>query len=85
MTNEWRAVLAALANADASSVYAETVLGVLAGCMKTTILIETLPAVFEMDEILHAMKSRIVGLNCGRWATGASSATRYGHPTDSTF
>ena len=30
-------------------------------------LIETLPAVFEMHEILHALKRRIVGLNCGRW------------------
>jgi len=31
------------------------------------VLIETLPAAFEMDEILHALKTRIVGLNCGRW------------------
>ena len=46
---------------------AESALGLPGGCMKTTILIETLPAVFEMDEILHAMKTRIVGLNCGRW------------------
>ena len=30
-------------------------------------LIETLPAAFEMDEILHALRDRIVGLNCGRW------------------
>ena len=30
-------------------------------------LIETLPAVFEMDEILHALRGRIAGLNCGRW------------------
>ena len=30
-------------------------------------LIETLPAAFEMDEILHALRNRIVGLNCGRW------------------
>ncbi|NEZ03756.1 malate synthase A [Wenzhouxiangella sp. XN201] len=37
------------------------------GTIKVTVLIETLPAVFEMDEILHALKSRIVGLNCGRW------------------
>jgi len=37
------------------------------GTMKVTVLIETLPAVFEMDEILHALKSRITGLNCGRW------------------
>ena len=47
--------------------YTETALGLPAGCMKVTVLIETLPAVFEMDEILHALRSRIVGLNCGRW------------------
>ncbi|HEU0305720.1 MAG TPA: malate synthase A [Lysobacter sp.] len=38
-----------------------------AGQLKVTVLIETLPAVFEMDEILHALRTRIVGLNCGRW------------------
>jgi malate synthase len=32
-----------------------------------TVLIETLPAVFQMDEILWALKTRITGLNCGRW------------------
>ncbi|NBD95994.1 MAG: malate synthase A [Gammaproteobacteria bacterium] len=37
------------------------------GTVKVTVLIETITAVFEMDEILHALKSRIVGLNCGRW------------------
>ena len=37
------------------------------GTVKVTVLIETLPAVFQMDEILHALRSRIVGLNCGRW------------------
>ncbi|MFU8832336.1 MAG: malate synthase A [Wenzhouxiangella sp.] len=37
------------------------------GTIKVTVLIETLPAVFQMDEILHALKSRIAGLNCGRW------------------
>ena len=37
------------------------------GTIKVTVLIETLPAVFQMDEILHALRSRIVGLNCGRW------------------
>ena len=30
-------------------------------------LIETLPAAFEMDEILYALRDNIVGLNCGRW------------------
>jgi malate synthase len=38
-----------------------------AQCMKVTVLIETLPAVLEMDEILHALRGRIAGLNCGRW------------------
>ena len=45
----------------------ETALGLAQGQMKATVLIETLPAVFEMDEILHALRGRIVGLNCGRW------------------
>ncbi|MFT4180140.1 MAG: malate synthase A [Thermomonas sp.] len=45
----------------------EATLGLPHGQMKVTVLIETLPAAFEMDEILHALKARIVGLNCGRW------------------
>ncbi|MBN8482138.1 MAG: malate synthase A [Xanthomonadales bacterium] len=47
--------------------HAEVVLGLPPGTIKVTVLIETLPAAFEMDEILHALKTRIVGLNCGRW------------------
>lgn len=42
-------------------------LGLEPGTIKVTVLIETIMAVFEMDEILHALRSRIVGLNCGRW------------------
>ena len=45
----------------------EVLLNLPQGAMKVTVLIETLPAAFEMDEILHALRSRIVGLNCGRW------------------
>ncbi|HEX2803628.1 MAG TPA: malate synthase A [Sphingomicrobium sp.] len=37
------------------------------GTIKCTVLIETLPAAFEMDEILYSLKENIVGLNCGRW------------------
>jgi malate synthase len=37
------------------------------GTIKATLLIETLPAVFQMEEILHALRDHIVGLNCGRW------------------
>jgi malate synthase len=47
--------------------YAEDALELPRGCMKATVLIETLPAVFQMHEILHALRTRIVGLNCGRW------------------
>jgi len=47
--------------------HAEDTLGLPRGAIKVTVLIETLPAVFEMDEILHALRSRITGLNCGRW------------------
>ncbi|MGV8931675.1 MAG: malate synthase A [Luteimonas sp.] len=45
----------------------EAQLGLVRGAMKVTVLIETLPAAFEMHEILHALRERIVGLNCGRW------------------
>ena len=45
----------------------EAALGLPEGQMKVTVLIETLPAAFEMDEILHALRTRIAGLNCGRW------------------
>lgn len=45
----------------------ESELGLAKGQIKVTVLIETLPAAFEMDEILHALRARIAGLNCGRW------------------
>jgi len=47
--------------------HAEKTLGIDHGTIKATVLIETLPSAFEMDEILHALKDYIVGLNCGRW------------------
>ncbi|RDI98868.1 malate synthase A [Dyella solisilvae] len=46
---------------------AEEFLDLPPDCMKATVLIETLPAVFQMHEILHALRGRAVGLNCGRW------------------
>ncbi|WP_049620766.1 malate synthase A [Frateuria defendens] len=52
---------------DAVMAHAEAALGLPRGCMKVTVLIETLPAAFQMDEILHALRERAVGLNCGRW------------------
>ncbi|NJM33368.1 MAG: malate synthase A [Rhodomicrobium sp.] len=52
---------------DKVFVKAQDALGLPVGTIKATVLIETLPAAFEMHEILHALKDHIVGLNCGRW------------------
>src|SRR5262249_5306741 len=37
------------------------------GTFRATVLIETLPAAFEMDEILYELREHSAGLNCGRW------------------
>ncbi|WP_166434276.1 malate synthase A [Vibrio viridaestus] len=47
--------------------FTEEYFGLDTGTIKATVLIETLPAVFQMDEILFSLKEHIVGLNCGRW------------------
>ncbi|MEK6976755.1 MAG: malate synthase A [Candidatus Thermoplasmatota archaeon] len=47
--------------------FAEERLGLPASCVRCTVLIETLPAAFQMEEILWQLRSRIVGLNAGRW------------------
>ena len=47
--------------------HAQAALKIPAGTIKVTVLIETLPAAFEMDEILYELRDHIVGLNCGRW------------------
>ncbi|HZX70947.1 MAG TPA: malate synthase A [Rhodanobacter sp.] len=52
---------------DAVMAAAEDELQLPVGTMKATVLIETLPAAFQMHEILHALRRRSVGLNCGRW------------------
>ena len=38
-----------------------------AGTIKATVLIETIPAAFEMDEILYELRDHSAGLNAGRW------------------
>ena len=47
--------------------FCEDEIGLERGTVRVTCLIETLPAVFQMDEILYFLKDHIVGLNCGRW------------------
>jgi malate synthase len=46
---------------------AQEELGIPYGTIRATVLIETIPAAFEMDEILHELRDHSAGLNCGRW------------------
>lgn len=48
-------------------VFAQNELGIAQGTIKATVLIETILAAFEMDEILYELRDHIAGLNCGRW------------------
>ncbi|MDY8134714.1 malate synthase A [Aquimarina sp. 2201CG5-10] len=47
--------------------FSEEYLGIDPGTVKVTVLIETITASFQLDEIIYALKDHIVGLNCGRW------------------
>jgi malate synthase len=46
---------------------AQDALGIARGTIKATVLIETILAAFEMDEILYELREHSAGLNCGRW------------------
>ncbi|RLQ94104.1 malate synthase A [Falsibacillus albus] len=48
-------------------IFAQEELGINQGTIKATVLIETILAAFEMDEILFELKEHSAGLNCGRW------------------
>jgi malate synthase len=48
-------------------VHAQEALGLERGTMRATVLIETVPAAFEMDEILYELRDHSAGLNAGRW------------------
>jgi malate synthase len=47
--------------------FAEDTLGLARGTIKCTVLIETILAAFEIEEILYELREHIVALNCGRW------------------
>ncbi|MBZ9715000.1 malate synthase A [Deinococcus multiflagellatus] len=47
--------------------YAQEALGLPRGTIRATVLIETILAAFEMDEILYELREHSAGLNCGRW------------------
>jgi malate synthase len=68
----WRQVIA----------FAEAALELPRGTVRVTLLIETLPAAFEMDEMLFALKDHVVGLNCGRWDYIFSFIKRFGRTAE---
>ncbi len=47
--------------------FAEETLGLPSGSVRCTVLIETLPALYQMHEILYVLRERVLGLNLGRW------------------
>jgi len=47
--------------------YAQDYLGITRGTIRATVLIETLPAAYQMEEILYELRDHSAGLNCGRW------------------
>jgi malate synthase len=47
--------------------FAETYLGIRYGTIRATVLIETIQAAFEMEEILYELRDHVAGLNAGRW------------------
>ena len=48
-------------------VFAQHYFNIPIGTIKATVLIETITASFQLDEIIFELKEHIAGLNCGRW------------------
>ena len=60
-------------------VFAQQFCGVPHGSVRATVLIETILAAFEMDEILYELRDHSAGLNCGRWDYIFSVIKKLGH------
>jgi malate synthase A len=58
-------------------VHAQERLGIPRGTIRATVLVETIPAAFEMDEILWELREHSAGLNCGRWDYQFSTIKRF--------
>ena len=63
-------------------VLAQELLGIPQGTIKATVLIETLPAAFEMEEILYELRNHSCGLNAGRWDYIFSVIKKYRNEAD---
>lgn len=63
-------------------VFAQTYVGIPVGSIRATVLIETILAAFEMDEILYELRDHSAGLNCGRWDYIFSFIKKFRHRPD---
>ncbi|WP_328690785.1 malate synthase A [Streptomyces phaeochromogenes] len=63
-------------------VLAQELLGIPRGTVRATVLIETITAAFEMEEILYELREHSAGLNAGRWDYLFSLIKTFGHRTD---
>ncbi|MFD7915883.1 malate synthase A [Streptomyces sp. NPDC059752] len=61
---------------------AQELLGIPRGTVRATVLIETITAAFEMEEILYELREHSAGLNAGRWDYLFSLIKTFGHRTD---
>src|SRR5438067_670605 len=61
---------------------AQDEVGIQQGTVRATVLIETIPAAFEMDEILYELREHSAGLNCGRWDYIFSCIKKFRHKPD---
>ena len=59
--------------------FAQNALGIPPGTIRATVLIETILAAFEMDEILFELREHSAGLNCGRWDYIFSFIKKFSH------
>jgi malate synthase len=62
--------------------FAQEYLDIPYGSIRATVLIETIPAAFEMDEILFELRDHSAGLNCGRWDYIFSFIKKFAHRPD---
>ena len=63
-------------------VFAQNYCGIPQGSIRATVLVETILASFEMDEILYELRDHSAGLNCGRWDYIFSYIKKLGHRAD---
>ena len=59
--------------------FAQEAVGVPRGSIRATVLIETIPAAFEMEEILYELREHAAGLNAGRWDYIFSTIKKHSH------